>query len=111
MNQSKSTLADPEKGNASIAHSLFLGSGIYALACAPAIFLAEWLGWSQSFFHVTQLIATILCLFSAACFLWNTQGKCFNWSRCFAFGACVLSSLWLAFVLNVFLTLDFSAID
>ena len=111
MNRSTSTLTALHKGITSIAHFLFMGTGIYALACAPAILLAERLGWSQSFFHATQLVATILCVPAAACFLWNTRGLRFTWARCFAFVACVLSGLWLAFVLYVFLTLDFSAMD
>jgi ABC-type branched-subunit amino acid transport system permease subunit len=110
MNQSTPILIAPQKGITSIAHSLFMGAGIYALACAPAILLAEQLGLSQSFFHATQLVATILCFPAAAFFLWRTRGLRFNWARCLALVACVLSSLWLAFVIYVLLTLDFSAI-
>ena len=95
----------------SIALALFMGAGIYALACAPAILLAERFGWSQSFFHVTQLSATVLCVPSAAFFLWLTRGLRFNCARCLAFVACVLSCLWLAVVLYVILILDFSSMD
>jgi hypothetical protein len=110
MNQSTSTLIAPQKGITSIALCLFMGTGIYALVCAPAILLAERLGWSQSFFHITQLVATILCVPSAAIFLWLTRGLRFNWARWLALIACVLSGLWLAFVICVLLSLDFSAI-
>jgi len=111
MNQTTPALTTPQKGVTSISHFLYMGTGIYALACAPAILLAERLGWSQSFFNITQLVATILCVPAAAFFLWLTRGLRFNWARCFALVACVLSSLWLVFVLYVLLSLDFSAIE
>lgn len=110
MNQATASPIVPQKRKDSIAHSLFMGAGIYALACVPAILLAERLGWSQSFFHATQLVATILCFPAAAFFLWRTRGLRFNWARCLALVACVLSGLWLACVIYVLLSLDFSAI-
>ena len=110
MNQSTSPLIVPRKRITSIAHALFMGAGIYAIACAPAILLAERLGWSQSFFHATQLVATILCVPTAAFFLWLTRGLPFNGARCFALVACIASGLWLVFVLYVLLSVDFSAI-
>lgn len=111
MNQATASQVAPQKRMTSIALALFMGAGIYALACAPAILLAERLVWSQSFFHATQLVATILCVPAAAFFLWLTRGLRFNWARCFALVACVLCGLWLAFVLYVLLSLDFSAIE
>ena len=111
MNESETALKNPRKGLASIAQYLFMGTGIYALACAPAILFAERLGWSQSLLHATQLVTTFLCVSSAGCFLWITRGLGLNWKRCFAVFACVLSGLWLTFVVYVFLTLDFSGMD
>ena len=110
MNQSTSTLAAPQKRSISFALYLFMGAGIYALASAPAILLVERIGWSQSFFHVTQMVATILCFPAAAFFLWNTRGLRFNWARCLALIACVFPGLWLVFVLYVLLNLNFSGI-
>ena len=110
MNQSTASQVAPQKRMTSIALALFMGAGIYALACAPAILLAERLGWSQSFFHATQFVATILCVTVAPFFLWITRGLRFNWARWFALIACVLSGLWLAFVIYVLMSLDFSAI-
>ena len=110
MNSTTAPQIDPQK-KTTIALILFMGAGVYALACAPAILLAERLGWSQSFFHVTQLVATILCGLAAALFLWLTRGARFDWARKIAIIACVLSGLWMAFVLYVFITLDFSAMD
>ncbi|MCC6881679.1 MAG: hypothetical protein WBE58_17355 [Verrucomicrobiales bacterium] len=101
MNQSTATLNAPRTVITSVAHPLFLGAGIYALACLPAILLAERLGWSQSFFHASQLVATILCVPAAALFLWRTRGGRFHWARCLALVACGWSGLWLAFVLYV----------
>ena len=103
MNQTASRLTYPHKRITAIAYFLFMATGIYSLSCAPAILLAERLGWSQSFFHLTQLVAAILCAPTAACFLWNTRGLGFSWARCIAFAACALTSLWLLFVLYVIL--------
>lgn len=111
MNSSPSTPTAVLNGITSIAHSLFMGAGTYALACAPAILIAERLGWSQSFFHITQLVATILCFPAAAFFLWQTRGLRCTWARGFAWGALGLSGLWLAFILYVLLSLDFSGME
>ena len=90
---------------------LFLVSGFYALACAPAILIAEHFSWPQSPFHQTQFIAVLLCLPASLAFLWSTRGSRFGGQRCLAAVAASLCSLWLAFIAYVVLTLDFSGID
>ena len=111
MNQLEPALTTPKKGIVSVAQYLFMGTGFYALACAPAILFAEQLGWSQFLLNLSQLVTTILCVLSATCFLWITQGLGFIGIRCFAVVACVFSSLWLSFVVYVLLNLDFGGID
>ena len=111
MNSTSAPQIDPKRWKTSIARILFMGAGVYALTCAAAILIMERLGWSQSFFHVTQIVATILCGLAAALFLWLTRGARFDWARRVAITACVLSGLWMALVLYIFITLDFSAID
>ena len=110
MNSRTAHRIDSQKKTTSIALVLFMGTGIYALACAPAILIAERLGWSQSFFHATQLATTLLCFLAAAFFLWLTRGSRLVCARWFAIVVCVLSRLWVAFTLYVLLSLDFSGI-
>ena len=90
---------------------LFLSLGGYILACIPAIFVAEHFGWSQWPLHTTQLLATVLCIPSAAAFLWCTRGARFGWQQVVAILAVLLAGLWCVFVCFVMLTLDFSGID
>lgn len=90
---------------------VFISAGVYAVACAPAILLAERFGWPESFFHITQFVAAVLCFLAAGLYLWSTRGLRFDGRRRLAGVACVLSGLWLAFVVYVLLTLDFSGID
>ncbi len=89
----------------------FLVTGIYALACAPAILLAERFGWRESVFHQSQFIAVLLCLPASAVFLWSTRGSRFGVHRWLAVVATVLCGLWLALIAYLILTLDFSGID
>jgi hypothetical protein len=90
---------------------LFLTAGVCALLCAPAILFAERRAWSQAPFHVTQLLAVALCLPASLTFLWRTRGTKFRGERWLVVAAAVLSGVWLLFVIFVFLTLDFSAMD
>lgn len=90
---------------------LFLVTGGYALLCAPAILLAEQYGWSQAPFHVTQLIATLICFPSSVVFLWSTKGTHFGWQRSLSIVALLMSGLWVAFFCFVLLTFDLSGMD
>ncbi|MHC5212555.1 MAG: hypothetical protein ACYTG2_17725 [Planctomycetota bacterium] len=87
-----------------------LASGGLALLCAPAILVAEQLGWSQRPLHGTQLLATMVCLVSSARFLWAGRGEVRGWPRVLAIVALGLSGLWLCFVCFVLLSLDLAAI-
>jgi hypothetical protein len=89
---------------------LFLVAGIYALACIPAIFLAERFSWPEWPFHTTQLLAVVLCFLTSVVFLWSTRGSQFGAQRWLATIASVLCGLWLAFVVYVFLTFNLSGI-
>ena len=89
---------------------LFLFTGFYALACAPAILIAEHFSWPQSLFHGTQFIAVLLCLPASLVFLWSTRGLRFGGQRWLAAVGASLCSLWLAFCAYVLLTLDFTDI-
>ncbi len=98
----------------SVTHSsrlLFLIAGAYAALCAPTILFVERLGWPQGPFHVTQLLAAMLCFPASLVFLWRTRGAPFGAQRWLAVVAAVLTGLWIAFVIYVVLTLDFSAMD
>ena len=85
---------------------LFVGTGLYALACAPAILIAERQGGSQSWWHGTQLLATATCFVASLVFLWRTRGVS-SWARPVAFTAVSMCFAWLAFVGYVLLPLDF----
>jgi len=90
---------------------VFLISGGCALLCAPAVLIAERSGWSQWPFHVTQLVATLICLASSVIFIVSTRGQDFGLERSLAAVALLLSGLWLVFVCYVLLTLDLSSLD
>ncbi len=90
---------------------LFLGGGIYAALCAPAILVAERLAWSQSPFHVTQFLAVTLCFPASLAFFWRTRRAPLSAERWLALVAAVLSGLWLCLILYVLLRIDFSAMD
>jgi hypothetical protein len=90
---------------------LFLVTGFYALACAPAILLAEHFSWPESSLHTTQFLAVVLCLPASVVFLWSTRGSRFSAQRWLAAVASVLCGLWLALIAYLVLTLDFSGID
>ncbi|MHC5211833.1 MAG: hypothetical protein ACYTG2_14025 [Planctomycetota bacterium] len=87
---------------------LFLASGGLALLCAPAILVAERLGWDQRPFHTAQLAATLACLLASIGFLRATRGEPRGWPRALAVGAALLSGLWLGLVGWVLLTFDLS---
>lgn len=84
----------------------FLVSGIYAVLCAPAIFLAEHYGGPQSFFHASQLLAVVICFLSSSAYLRRgRQPKQTSWLVLAAISALV-SGLWLAFVVYVIASFD-----
>lgn len=88
----------------------FVLTGIYTLACIPAILLAERVGWSQRPFHFTQIIAAFLCFLAGGVFLWNTRGSRFGVIKWLATAALVLCCLFLAFVAYVLATFDLSGL-
>jgi hypothetical protein len=90
---------------------LFLIAGIYALACAPAILIAERFRWPQWPMHMSQFGAVILCFSASVLFLWSTRGTGYSLYKWLAAMATVLCGLWLAFFIYVVQTFDFSGID
>ncbi len=89
-----------------LSRSLFIGAGIYALACAPAALIAERFGWPQKLFHLSQMIAVILCLPTSLIYLWCTRGTSFGTQRWWALIAAFLCALWLGFVAYVITTFE-----
>jgi hypothetical protein len=90
---------------------LFVATGVYASLCAPAILLAERLGWPETPFHATQFLAVALCFPASLLFLWLTRGIAFGALQWLAAIAAVLSGLWLFFIVFVLFSLGFSSMD
>jgi hypothetical protein len=88
---------------AAVARWLFLVSGIYALACVPAILLAERFHWPEWPFHV--------CLPASLIFLRSTRGSRFGVRKGFAVAAVLLCGLWLLFLAFVVLAFNQSGMD
>ena len=89
---------------ARVSKRIFVISAVYTLGCIPAILLAERYGWTQAPFHLTQLIAVVLCLIACTVFLAATRSSPFGPWQWLASGALALLFLWLAFVVYVILT-------
>ena len=83
---------------------MLIVTATYILGCIPAILLAEQYRWTQTPFHLTQLIAVVLCLISCIVFLAATRSSPFRIWQWLASVALVLSLLWLALVAYVILT-------
>ena len=83
---------------ARLAKRMLLITAIYSLACIPAILLSERYGWTQAPYHLTQLIAIILCLISSIVFLAATRSSPFGPWQWLASSALALCALWLAFM-------------
>ena len=93
------------------ARRTFVAAGFYALACIPAIFIFEYLGWSEAFLHLSQLIAILACLLGGCLFLWATRGTRFDFYRGVAAVASISCGVWLVWLVYVVLSLDFSTLD
>ena len=89
---------------ARLARRVLLITAIYALACIPAILLSERYGWTQAPYHLTQLIAVILCLASSIVFLATTRSSSFGAWHWLAASALALCFLWLTFAAYVVAT-------
>ncbi len=76
---------------------MLLITAIYALVCIPAILLSERYGWTQAPYHLTQMIAVILCLISSVVFLAATRSSPFGPWQWLASSALALCFLWLTF--------------
>lgn len=87
---------------------VFLGAGAYALFCCPAILIAERRGWPEWPFHITQLLATLLCFAGSLAFVLSSGGSGRTLDRSVAALALALSGAWLAFVVFVLVTFDLS---
>ncbi len=85
-----------------------LGSGAYALLCAPAILVAEQQGWPERPLHSTQLLATLVCLMTSVRYLRSTRGCSLGIRRPLALAVSVASGLWVGFVCFVVLVFMFS---
>ena len=90
---------------------LSVASAGTALLVIPLILLAERTGISQAPFHLTQLLATLVCVASSARFLWVCRGEAVGWVRAVALLGGSLSGAWLLFVAWVMLTLEFPGMD
>ncbi len=55
---------------------VFLGAGFCALACIPAILIAERFHWRrESDIHITQFFACAVCALAAVAYLASTRGR------------------------------------
>jgi hypothetical protein len=93
------------------ARRTFVAAGLYALACIPAIFICESLGWREAFLHLSQFIAVLTCLPGGCLFLWATRGTRFDFHRGLAAVASIFCGVWLVWLVYVVLSLDFSTLD
>ena len=93
------------------AFRLMLFAGIWALACAPAILLAESKRWPQWPFHSTQLVACLVCIGGSTWFLVATRSQEKGWRQVVALAGWMLAGAWVFFVAWVLLTLDFSGMS
>ena len=89
---------------ARVSRRVLVVTATYILGCIPAILLAERYGWTQAPFHLTQLIAVVLCLISCIVFLVATRSSPFRLWQWLASIALGLLLLWLALVAYVILT-------
>lgn len=89
---------------ARVSRRVLVVTAAYILGCIPAILLAERYGWTQTPFHLTQLIAVVLCLLSCIVFLATTRSSPFRLWQWLASVALVLLLLWLALVAYIILT-------
>ena len=89
---------------ARVSRRVLVVTATYILGCIPAILLAERYGWTQAPFHLTQLVAVVLCLISSTVFLAATPSSPFRIWQWLASVALVLTLLWLALVAYVILT-------
>ena len=95
---------------------VFLIPSVLALACAPAILLAERLDWTEAPFHLTQMLATLLCFPTSVAYLVLTRKRRKSGSPTsplwtgLAWAAAMSSAGWLAFlalVVLMFMRSDF----
>jgi hypothetical protein len=93
----------------------FLVSGIYALACIPAVFLIEhfqWWEW-QAPIHLTSFCACIACITSALMYLLMSRRRQTGQTptRALAYVAVVLAGGYLILVFTILLMLTFAGAD
>jgi hypothetical protein len=91
--------------------TIFLFAGGWALLCIPAILIAEQIGSSQAPFHVTQLLATVVCFASSVTFLVCSRRTASRLENSLAAVAAIVSGVWLSFAGYVIFALEFSAMD
>ena len=89
---------------ARLARHVVLIPAIYSLACIPAILLSERYGWTQAPYHLTQLIAIILCLISSIVFLAATRSSPFGPWQWLASSALALCFGWLTLAAYILAT-------
>ncbi len=77
---------------------IFVVTGVYALACVPAILVAEKLRLPEWPLHTSQLLAVIVCFLAGALFLVTKRSPARGALGWLAIVACVLCGLWLAFI-------------
>lgn len=96
-----SEIPPPER---SLSRFVAIVSGVYVVACIPAILLLERLERSQWFLHVTQLAAIVICTMASISYLLTRRQER---SRAFSYLAIAASLVglgWIVFALFMLFT-------
>jgi hypothetical protein len=79
-------------------------SGVYAIACVPAILLLEGVGRDPTFFHVTQLVAIVICVVASIRDIWAHRHGPADAFFYLAVAVLLLGLGWIGFTLIVIFT-------
>jgi hypothetical protein len=77
---------------------------VYAIACVPAILLLESMERSQVFFHVTQLVAIVICVVASLRDIWAHRHGPADAFFYLAVAVLLLGLGWIGFTLIVIFT-------
>ena len=81
--------------------SIFLISGLIALACIPTILYLESQGTVQKPFHLIQLLTCMICFPTSGWFLWKSKKEVFSKVKIIAILACLSSGAWFSYFVYV----------
>lgn len=87
-----------------LARPVAIVSGVYAIACAPAILLLEGSGPAQTFLHLTQQGAIVICVIASLRDVWTHRHAPADAFFYLAAAASFLGLGWIVFVLLVVFT-------